>query len=61
MTDREIDAFDECGLDVGQIAVEGENLVEGVGERPDVFPGIGDFGFRGVLHFRVRLSKRWLC
>ena len=27
-----------------------ENLVQGIGEGPDVLAGIGDFGFRGVLH-----------
>jgi hypothetical protein len=35
-----------------QFLLAEENLVEGADKRPDMLAGIGDFGFRGVLHIQ---------
>ena len=36
--------------ELDQFFLSKKNLLQGIGEGPDVLAGIGDFGFRGVLH-----------
>ncbi len=35
---------------LNQLFLSEKDLLQGVGEGPDVLAGVGDFGFRGVLH-----------